>query len=296
MKAPVFTGSSAAIVTPFRNTAVDYKSLGALIDFQINGGTSAITVCGTTGESATLTHEEQMNVIEYTVKKTGGRVPVIAGTGSNDTQKALMLSLEAESLGASALLIVTPYYNKATQNGIIRHYTYIADRVRIPVIIYNVPSRTGVSCSVETYKTLSQHPRICGVKEASGDIAHAAALRAACGDALHLWSGNDHDIVAMMALGAQGVISVAANIIPQIISRMTGACLNGNFAEGAALQFKYLPLISSLFCEVNPIPVKAAMNLLGMCSDEVRLPLSPINDVHLELIKYELKNAGLARK
>ncbi|MCL2402530.1 MAG: 4-hydroxy-tetrahydrodipicolinate synthase, partial [Oscillospiraceae bacterium] len=273
MKTPVFTGSSVAIVTPFRNGKVDYKKLGELIDFQIAGGTAAITICGTTGEASTQSLEEHCATVEYCVKHVNGRVKVIAGAGSNDTMAALFLSQEAEKSGADALLMATPYYNKTTQRGLVKHYTFIADRVSTPIILYNVPARTGMSFETDTYKALSKHPNINGVKEASGNFSLIASTLAACGDDLYVWSGNDEDVVSMMSIGAKGVISVLANVAPNVVTNMTQACLDGDFKTAAGLQLKYLDLISKLFIEVNPIPVKAALNLMGMDVGETRLPL-----------------------
>jgi 4-hydroxy-tetrahydrodipicolinate synthase len=295
MKTPVFTGSSVAIVTPFQGGAVDYTKLGELIDAQIAGGTAAITVCGTTGESSTQTLDEHIQVVDFCVKHVAGRVRVIAGAGSNDTAAALMLSREAEQSKADALLLVTPYYNKATQRGLIAHYTHIADRVSLPIILYNVPSRTGMSFTADTYKALSKHPNINGVKEASGSFSLIAQTLDVCGDELNLWSGNDNEVVAMMALGAKGVISVAANVIPSVMAEMTSACLAGDFKRGAALQLRYLDLIDKLFIEVNPIPVKTAMNLLGHNVGELRLPLCGMDPANLEKLKKSLADAGITK-
>jgi 4-hydroxy-tetrahydrodipicolinate synthase len=295
MKTPVFTGSSVAIVTPFRDRSVDYGKLGELIDFQIAGGTAAITVCGTTGESSTQTLDEHIQVVDFCVKHVAGRVKVIAGAGSNDTAAALMLSREAERSKADALLLVTPYYNKATQRGLIAHYTHIADRVNTPIILYNVPSRTNVSFTADTYKALSKHPNINGVKEASGSFSLIAQTLAACGDELNIWSGNDNEVAAMMALGAKGVISVAANVIPAVMAELTAACLAGDFKRGTALQLKYLDLIDKLFIEVNPIPVKTAMNLLGYDVGDLRLPLCEMEPANLEKLKKSLADAGIAK-
>ena len=293
MKEPVFTGSSVAIVTPFRDGRVDFEKLAELIDFQIAGGTAAITICGTTGESSTLSMEEHMETVDFCIKHVAGRVKVIAGTGSNDTMAALELSQEAEKSGADALLMVTPYYNKTTQKGLIQHYTYIADRVNLPIILYNVPSRTGLSFTAETYKALSKHPNINGVKEASGNFSLIAATIADCGDDLYVWSGNDNETVPMMSLGAKGVISVVANILPGLMAELTQACLEGDFAKGASLQLKYLELMNRLFIEVNPIPVKAAMNLMGMNVGEPRLPLCEMEPANLEKLKEAMRRVNL---
>ncbi|NLM85045.1 MAG: 4-hydroxy-tetrahydrodipicolinate synthase [Clostridiales bacterium] len=293
MKTPVFTGSSVAIVTPFRDGRVDYEKLAELIDFQIAGGTAAITICGTTGECSTMSMEEHIETVDFCIKHVAGRVKVIAGTGSNDTMAALELSQEAEKSKADALLMVTPYYNKATQRGLIKHYTYVADRVNLPIILYNVPSRTGVSFTTDTYRELAKHPNINGVKEASGNFALLASTLAACGDELYFWSGNDNEVVPMMSLGAKGVISVVANILPGLMAELTQACLDGNFAKGAELQLKYLELMDRLFIEVNPIPVKAAMNLMGMDVGECRLPLCDMDPANYEKLKATLRKYGL---
>ncbi len=236
MKTPIFTGSSVAIVTPYNENGVDYDAFGKLIEEQIAGGTAALTVCGTTGESSTQSLEEHIEVVDFCVKRVAGRIKVIAGAGSNDTAAALMLSLEAEKSGADALLHVTPYYNKATQLGLIKHFTYIADRASLPVIFYNVPSRTGVSATAATYKELSKHPNINGIKEASSNFSLIAQTVAQCGDELNIWSGNDNETVAMMALGAKGVISVMGNILPSVMANIAGACLKGDFTRARTLQ------------------------------------------------------------
>jgi len=293
MKKPVFEGSSVAIVTPFRDGRVNYPKLAEIIDMQIAGGTAAITICGTTGEGSTQTLEEHMATVDFCVKHVAGRVKVIAGAGSNDTMAAVELSQEAEKSGADALLVVTPYYNKATQRGLIRHYNYIADRVHTPIILYNVPSRTGISFTADTYKELSKHPNINGVKEASGNFGLLASTISSCGDDFNVWSGNDDEIVPMMSLGAKGVISVAANIIPRKIADLTEACLRGDFKTAAQLQLKYLDLINKLFIEVNPIPIKTAMNLMGMDVGELRLPLCDMEPTNLEKLKISMQRAGL---
>ncbi len=295
MKTPVFTGSSVAIITPFKNGKVDNAKLKELIEMQIAGGTSSITICGTSGESATMSLEEHMETVDFCIRQVAGRVKVIAGAGSNDTLAAMMLCEEAEKSGADALLVVTPYYNKATQKGIIKHYTYLADRVHTPIILYNVPGRTGVSISAETYKELSKHPNINGVKEASGNFNLISKTIAACGDELNIWSGNDEEIVPMMSIGAKGVISVLANILPREVADMTQACLDGDFRTGSALQLKYLDLISKLFIEVNPIPIKTAMNILGYDVGELRLPLCEMDPENVEKLKASLAKVGLLK-
>jgi 4-hydroxy-tetrahydrodipicolinate synthase len=293
MKIPVFTGSSVAIVTPFRDGKVDYKKFAELIDFQIENGTSAITVCGTTGESATQTLEEHRETVDFCVKHVNGRVKVIAGAGSNDTRAAVMLSEEAEKSGADALLLVTPYYNKATQRGLIKHYTCIADRVNIPMILYNVPGRTGVSFTAATYKELSKHPNVNGIKEASGNFSLLTSTLALCGDEMNIWSGNDDEVVPMMSLGAKGVISVAANIMPSVVAKLTKACLDGDFKTAAEMQLRYYDIMDKLFVEVNPIPVKAAMNLMGMDVGEPRLPLCEMEPANLSKLEVALRGVNL---
>lgn len=292
MKTPVFTGANVAIVTPFTEKGVNYEKLGELIEFQIEKGIDAITVCGTTGESPTLTHEEHCAVIEYSVKKVAGRIPVIAGSGSNDTSYAVELSQFAEKAGADGLLMVTPYYNKTTQRGLIQHYSYVADRVNTPIILYNVPSRTGVGFTADTYAELSKHPNINGIKEASGDFSLIAETLSKCGDNMFIWSGNDDQVVPLMSLGAKGVISVTANIFPDAVSRMCKCCLDGDFKTATELQLKYLDITNALFKEVNPIPVKAAMKLLGMDNGYLRMPLCEMSPSNLEVLRKSLENIG----
>ena len=291
---PIFKGIATALITPFAASGeVDYESYGRLIDWQIESGIDALVACGTTGEGPTLTDDEHKEVIRYTVERSAGRVPVIAGTGSNDTEHGLYMSQVAADAGADALLHVTPYYNKTTQKGLIQHYTYIADRVKCPVILYNVPSRTGLNISVDTYKVLSQHPNINGVKEASGNIGQVMHILSACGDDFNVWSGNDDEIVPMIGAGAQGVISVLANICPKETVELTHACLNGDYATARALQFKYIDLIDALFCETNPIPVKTAMNMLGYEVGNLRMPLCEMEEKNALRLENALKNVGL---
>ena len=294
MRKPVFSGACTAIVTPFdQNGTVNYDAFGALIEEQIAAGMDAICVCGTTGESATMSIREHIAVVEYCVEKVDHRVKVVAGAGSNDTSAAVYLSQHAQDSGADALLLVTPYYNKATQMGLIKHYEYIADRVELPIILYNVPSRTGVSFTAETYKVLSENPKINGVKEASGNFSLLAHTRFLCGDDFYIWSGNDDQVVPMMALGAKGVISVASNIVPEVMVKMTRLCLDNDFEAASKLQIQYMDLIDALFTEVNPIPIKAAMNLLGMEAGPLRLPLCDISEKNLEILRQAMKRAGL---
>jgi len=293
MKLPFFTGASTAIITPFRDGKVDYKKLGELIDFQIAGNTAAITICGTTGERSTLSIEEHTATVDFCIKHVNSRVKVIAGTGSNDTQTALFLSQEAEKSGADALLMVTPYYNKTTQRGLVSHYNFVADRVNLPIILYNVPSRTGMTFTTDTYRELSKHPNINGTKESSGDFKLIASTLASCGDDFHVWSGNDEDVVPMMSIGAKGVVSVLANIIPAPVAEMTRHALAGDFKAAAEIQLKYLDLIEKLFIEVNPIPVKAALNLMGMDVGSPRMPLCDITPEGEEKLRKSMQAVNL---
>ncbi|MGM9607874.1 MAG: 4-hydroxy-tetrahydrodipicolinate synthase [Oscillospiraceae bacterium] len=296
MREPVFTGACTAIVTPFdANGAVNYDAFGKLIDQQIAAGVDAICVCGTTGETSTLSIREHIAVVEYCVKRVNHRVKVVAGAGSNDTSAAVYLSQHAQDSGADALLLVTPYYNKASQTGLIKHYEYIADRVELPIILYNVPSRTGVSFTAETYKTLSENPKFNGVKEASGNFSLLAHTRYLCGDDFYIWSGNDDQVVPMMSLGAKGVISVVCNIMPELMVDMSHACLEGDFEKAGKLQIEYMDFIDSLFIEVNPIPIKCAMNLVGMEAGPLRLPLCDMAPKNLEVMKAAMKRVGLLK-
>ena len=297
MRTPVFTGSCPALVTPFdQNNIINYDAFGKLIDAQIEAGVDAVCVCGTTGESATMSIREHIAAVEFCVKRVNHRVKVIAGAGSNDTSAAVYLSQHAQDSGADALLHVTPYYNKASQAGLIKHYEYIADRVELPIILYNVPSRTGVSFTAETYKALSENPKINGVKEASGNFSLLAHTRFLCGEDFYIWSGNDDQVVPMMALGAKGVISVASNIVPEVMVNMSHLCLDNDFDAGTPLQIQYMDLIDALFTEVNPIPIKAAMNLLGMEAGPLRLPLCDISEKNLEVLRRAMGRAGLLRE
>ncbi len=293
LKNSIFTGAATAIITPFSNGAIDYESFGRIIEDQISGGIDAIVVAGTTGEAATLTHEEHCECIKYAVEKVGGRVPVIAGTGSNDTAYGIELSKYACEVGADALLLVTPYYNKATPKGLIKNFLETAEQTDKPIILYNVPSRTGCNISLPVYRELAKHERIVAVKEASGNISAIAELIAECGDSLDIYSGNDDQIVPIMSLGGKGVISVLSNILPRETHDMTKLCLDGNFAAAADMQLKYLKLINTLFCEVNPVPVKTAAALLGWCSDEMRLPLCEMDDGNKEKLVSVMKAHGL---
>lgn len=294
MRTPVFTGSCPALVTPFdQNGAINYDAFGKLIDAQIEAGVDAVCVCGTTGESATMSIREHIAAVEFCVQRVNHRVKVIAGAGSNDTSAAVYLSQHAQDSGADALLHVTPYYNKASQTGLIRHYEYIADRVDLPIILYNVPSRTGVSFTAETYRHLSQNPQFNGVKEASGNFSLLAHTRFLCGDDFYIWSGNDDQVVPMMALGAKGVISVASNLIPEVMVKMTRLCLDNDFEAASKLQIQYMDLMDALFLEVNPIPIKAALNLVGMEAGQLRLPLCEMSEKNLETLRSSMARMGL---
>ena len=294
MKQEIFRGIATALATPMElDGAIDYEAYGRLIDWQIDAGVAGLVACGTTGESATLSIREHIAAVAFCVKRVNHRVKVIAGAGSNDTTAAVYLSLHAQDSGADALLHVTPYYNKCSQTGLIKHYEYIADRVELPILLYNVPSRTGVSFTAETYQLLSQHPNINGVKEASGNFSLLSHTRALCGDDFHIWSGNDDQVVPMMSLGAKGVVSVAANLVPEVMVQMSHLCLEGRFREAAALQIEYTDLIDALFLEVNPIPIKTALNLAGYEVGSLRLPLCAMSDGHLETLRRAMESAHL---
>ena len=294
MREPIFTGACPAIVTPFdQSGAINYDRFAQLIDEQIAAGVDAICAVGTTGECSTLTLREHIAAVNFCVKYVNHRVKVIAGAGSNDTSAAVYLSQHAEDSGADALLHVTPYYNKCSQEGLIRHYEYIADRTELPIILYNVPSRTGVSFTAETYRVLSQNPKINGVKEASGNLGLITHTRYLCGDDFYIWSGNDDQVVPMMSLGAKGVISVVANIAPKLMVDITHRCLEGRFEEAARLQLDHMDLIDALFCEVNPIPVKAALNLMGRDVGGLRLPLCDISPANREIPRAAMVRTGL---
>ncbi|NLH00703.1 MAG: 4-hydroxy-tetrahydrodipicolinate synthase [Clostridiales bacterium] len=296
MKKPIFTGAATAIVTPFCGYSIDYDKMAELIEMQYKGGISALIVCGTTGENATQPISEHEKLVDFCVKKTAGRMKVIAGVGSNDTMTSVRLAESAKLSGADGILMVTPYYNKTTQRGLVQHFTTVADRVDIPMILYNIPSRTGIGITADTYKILSQHPNINGVKEASGDFSLFSRTRALCGDDLFFWSGNDDNTIPMMSMGALGVISVASNIVPQVVTDMCKFCLNGDFKSATELYFKYADLFEKLFIEVNPIPVKTAMNLLGMNVGNLRLPLCDMAPENLEKLKKSLIGVGLELK
>lgn len=293
MKKTVFEGAATAIITPFKDGKIDYESFGRLIEWQIAEGIDGIVVAGTTGEGSTLTDEEHKAVISYCVEKTAGRVPVIAGTGSNDTAYSIELSKFACKAGADALLLVTPYYNKATQGGLIRSFTAVADAVDKPCILYNVPSRTGCNIKPETAAKLAEHENIVGIKEASGDLSQVAALACAVGDKMDIYSGNDDQILPVLSLGGKGVISVLSNLCPKETSLICKKYFAGDTKAATALQLKYLPLINSLFCEVNPIPVKCAMAKMGYGENELRLPLTPMEPADEQRLLADMKANGL---
>ena len=290
MKKPIFTGSGVAIVTPFTgdDLKINFSLFEKIIEDQIQNGTDAIVVCGTTGEKSTLVYDEHVEALRIAVETVAKRVPVIAGTGSNDTKHAVMLSNDAERFGVDGLLMVTPYYNKTSQEGLIESYTYIEKRVSTPIILYNVPSRTGVNIKPETYLELSKLPLINGAKEANGDISALAQSMALCGDNLNFYSGNDDQITAFMALGAKGVISVMANVAPRLTHHIAQYGLEGNIQKSAELQLEYIDLCNALFCDVNPIPVKAAMCMMGTDVGRCRMPLSTLNAKNTELLKAVL--------
>lgn len=296
MKNTIFTGAAIAIITPMNaDGSINYDVLGEMIDTQIENGTDAIVICGTTGEASTMTDEEHLECIRFAVQRTAKRVPVIAGTGSNDTAYAVKLSKEAESVGADALLLVTPYYNKTTQKGLIAHFTAVADAVNIPIVLYNIPGRTGMNMEVATVKKLAEHRNIVAIKEASGNISYAAKLIAECGDVIDVYSGNDDMIVPLMSLGAKGVISVLSHVIPKETHDMVQLCLDNNFAEATKLQIEYLDLINNLFIEVNPIPVKEAMNMVGVNAGPCRLPLVEMSEEHKAVLRASLEKHGLIK-
>lgn len=278
MDRPIFTGTCTALITPFHHEGrIDYDAFARQIDRQIDAGIDALCVCGTTGESAALSVREHEELTDFCIAHVAGRCKILAGCGSNDTATALALCRHAQAAGADALLIVTPYYNKTTQAGLVRHYEHLADRVDLPIVLYNVPSRTGLSFTAETYERLSHHPRIHGIKEASGDFSLLAETVARCGDALHIWSGNDDHTVPMMAMGAKGLISVASNLLPARMVALTHSFLTGDTDRARALQADHALLIRALFSQVNPIPIKAAMQEAGLDSGVLRLPLCPMD-------------------
>ena len=295
LKNSIFEGAATALITPFENGKIDYTRLRALIESQIAGGIDALVIAGTTGEAATLDHEEHCELLKRSVEMVAGRVPVIAGTGSNDTAYGIELSKYACEVGCDALLLVTPYYNKATPKGLIQSFLATAEATDKPIILYNVPSRTGVNITLPVYKELAKHERIVAVKEASGNLSAIAELFAECGDALDIYSGNDDQIVPIMSLGGKGVISVFSGILPRETHELCAACLAGDFKTAAKLQLKYLKLMNTLFCEVNPIPVKTASALLGLCTEEIRLPLSQMDETNLQKLKAVMVEYGLLK-
>lgn len=297
MKKTIFTGAGVAIVTPMNaDGSINYDELGRLIDFNIKNGTDAIIICGTTGESATMTEEEHVECIKYAIEKTAGRVPVIAGTGSNDTAFAIKLSKDAEALGADALLCVTPYYNKTSQDGLVAHFTAIANAVKIPIILYNVPSRTGTSINVDTCVRLSKVENIVAIKEACGDISKVAKIAEACGDDLTIYSGNDDQIVPIMALGGKGVISVLSNCMPRETHEIAALCLEDKFTQAREKALELLDFTNTLFCDVNPIPVKEALNLMGFKAGECRMPLVGLNEANHRKLEASMERLGLIGK
>lgn len=297
MKKTIFTGAGVAIVTPMNpDESINFDRLGQIIDNQIENGTDAIVICGTTGESATMTDQEHVDCIEYAVKRVNGRVPVVAGAGSNHTSYAVWMSKEAKRVGADALLHVTPYYNKTSQTGLIRHFNAVADATDLPIILYNVPSRTGVNITPATYRELAKHPNIVAAKEASGNISQIAQIAQACGDELDLYSGNDDQIVPLLSLGAKGVISVLSNIMPRETHDICRLFFEGKIAESRALQLKLLPLINALFSDVNPIPVKEAMNMMGWECGECRLPLVSMQPQAKEHLRILMQEQGLIKE
>ena len=293
MKNTIFKGMATAIVTPMTADGIDYDALGRLIDFQIESGINAIVVMGTTGENATIEPEDQKEVIRYTVQKVAKRVPVIAGTGTNNTAHVLHNTKNACEVGADAVLVVTPYYNKATQNGLIQHFTAVADASTVPVILYNVPGRTGCNLLPKTVAALAEHPNIVAIKEATGNMAQMVQIMALCGDKIDVYSGEDALSVAMMAMGGAGTISVVSNIAPKEAVAMTDACKAGDYATAAAIQCKLLPLIDACFCEVNPIPAKAGVSAMGFGEEHLRLPLTPMEDANRQRLLGEMRKLGI---
>lgn len=294
----IFTGAGVAIITPMTETgAVNYPKLEEILEYQIANGTDAIIICGTTGESSTLSHEEHLEAIRFTAEKVAGRIPVIAGTGSNCTETAIYLSQEAEKYGVDGVLLVTPYYNKATQKGLIAHFTKIANSIKIPVILYNIQSRTGVNIAPETMAYLAKNvENIVGVKEASGNISQIARIAELCGESFDIYSGNDDQIVPLLSLGGKGVISVLSNIAPRETHDIVAKFMDGDVKGSRELQLRALPLIEKLFCEVNPIPVKAAMNMLGWEVGPLRMPLSEMEEEHQKELKAAMDAFGVKAK
>jgi len=291
-KKTLFTGAGTALITPFTEDGVNFESLGKIIDFQIENNVDALIICGTTGEAATMPDKEHLSVIEYAVKKVAGRIPVIAGTGSNDTAHCVELSKESQRLGADGLLIATPYYNKCTQKGLMMHFDKVMEKTNLPIILYNIPGRTGMQFKIETIKELATDDRIVGVKEASGSLEYMTELMHACPE-LDVYSGNDDMVLPLLSLGGKGVISVLSNIAPQETHDLCQKFFDGDVAGSRKLQMDYLDLIHALFCEVNPIPVKTAMNLMGFEAGKLRLPLCEMDEANLARLTAAMKERGL---
>lgn len=287
----IFTGAGTALVTPFTDKGIDFASFETLIEYQIEGGIDALVVCGTTGESSTMTKDEDLSAIEFVVKQTAGRVPVIAGTGSNNTLTAIEISMEAADLGADGLLVVTPYYNKCTDTGLVRHYHAIADAVDTPIVVYNIPGRTGVNIKPAVMKEITSHDNIVAIKEASGNISQIAEFARLCPD-IDLYSGNDDHVVPLLSLGGKGVISVVSNLLPEMTHDMAMSYLEGDTARARELQFKLNPLVNALFSEVNPIPVKTALNMIGISAGLLRMPLCEMSADKAAVLKKELMALG----
>lgn len=292
-KESLFKGVATALITPLNENGIDFENFGRTIDWQIEQGINALVICGTTGEGSTLSDEEHCAALEYAIKRAAGRTVMIAGTGSNDTAYAIELTKHACELGYDGMLLVTPYYNKATQKGLIRSFTAIADQSTKPCLLYNVPSRTGVNIEPETYAALAEHPMICGIKEANGNISKIVQTMSLVGDKLDLYSGNDDQIIPLLSVGGSGVISVLSNIMPKETVEMCDRYFAGDIKGALDMQLKYLPLINALFCEVNPIPVKAAMAAMGYCENYVRLPLTPMEEVNKENMLKLMREQGL---
>ena len=292
-KHTVFRGAATALITPLTRDGIDYATFGRLIDWQIEQGVDALVIAGTTGEGSTLTDEEHREAIRFSVERAAGRVPIIAGTGSNDTDYAISLSRYACQAGADALLVVTPYYNKATQKGLVTMYTAIADAVDRPIILYNVPSRTGVNIEPATYAALADHPNIVGIKEANGNISKIVETAMLVGDRLDIYSGHDDQVVPILSMGGKGVISVLSNVMPSQTAEMCRRFFDGDLQGAARLQMEYLPLINALFSEVNPIPVKAALAAMGWCENYLRLPLTPMEEAHWVKLRALMVEQGL---
>ena len=289
----IFKGAATALITPFKQGEIDFEAYGRLIDDQMASGISAIVVCGTTGEATTLSTEEHLKCVEFAAERARGRIPILVGSGSNCTKKAVYLSQKACELGADGLLVITPYYNKATPDGLIKHFFRIADSVTRPIILYNVPSRTGVNIPIEVYEKLSEHENIVGVKEASGNISAVASLASTCGEKLAIYSGNDDQILPILSLGGYGVISVVSNIVPSLVQELCMDFFSLNIDSAIRKQIGLIDLINAAFCEVNPIPIKYAMSLMGLCSGEMRLPLTEPTEHSKSKISSVMRKYGL---